>query len=98
MSQGLTDPVKPAILKKSSTPEPLMAKFVSPKLIYKFADNSPYDVEHPKYDRFIPEYEGEFHLVDCLVVDRKGNRHPHLLGGGVPIFVDDLVLVDDDEV
>ncbi len=97
MPQGLTDLVKPAILKKSSTPQPLMAKFVSPKLIYKFADNSPYDEEHPKYDRFIPEFEGKFHLVDCLVVNRDGNRHPHLLGGGVPIVVDDLVLIEDDE-
>jgi hypothetical protein len=49
-----------------------------------------YDEERPQFKYFIPEFTGHFYIVDCLICDEHGNRHPHYVSG-VPIETEGMV-------
>lgn len=69
-----------------------MTMFVSPLNIYKDVTGWVYDEENPQYDHFIPEFSGDFWIVDCLIVDNKGKIHPNFKKG-IPIETKNLTKV-----
>lgn len=69
-----------------------MSKFVSPLNIYKDVTGWVYDENNPQYDHFIPEFSGDFWIVDCLIVDNNGNIHPDYQKG-VPVETKNLTKV-----
>jgi hypothetical protein len=46
-----------------------------------------YDEERPEFDCFMPEYTGDFWIVDCLICDKNGNLHPDYQKG-VPVHTE----------
>lgn len=69
-----------------------MTKFVSPLNIYKDVTGWVYDEENPQFDHFIPEFSGEFFIVDCLIVNAQGEIHPEFQKG-VPVQTENLTKV-----
>lgn len=51
-----------------------------------------YDDDKPEYKYFIPQFTGDFYIVDCLIVDENGNDDPEI-GGAIPIYTEGMVLV-----
>jgi hypothetical protein len=48
-----------------------------------------YDEEHPEFDCYMPEYTGDFWIVDCLICDKNGNLHPNIQKG-VPVYTEHM--------
>lgn len=46
-----------------------------------------YDEERPEFNCFMPEYTGEFWIVNCLICDKMGNIHPDYQKG-VPVYTE----------
>lgn len=52
-----------------------------------------YSNDKPEYRFFIPQFTGDFYIVDCMIVDEYGNDNPDI-GGAVPIYTDGMVLAN----
>ena len=50
-----------------------------------------YDEERPQFKYFIPEFTGDFYIVDCLICDEHGNLHPHYDVCGVPVETEGML-------
>jgi len=66
-----------------------MTTFVVKGLLYEIPGYV-YDEDRPQFKYFIPEFTGDFWIVDCLIYDEHGNRHPHYVCG-VPVETEGMV-------
>lgn len=68
--------------------------FVSEYLMYEIKGWT-YDDERPEFQYLIPMCSGNFWMVDCWIVDIKGNVHPDYKVAGVPVATSRMAAVAD---
>jgi len=61
-------------------------RFVSKNVLYH---GKRYCDEYPEFCYYVPEFTGFYVFVDCLVLNEKGETHPHY-EKAVPIRTQDL--------
>lgn len=66
------------ILEQSKT------KFISKNLMYEI-EGWVYDSDKPEFKYLVPLYSGNFCMVDCWIVNEKGDIHPSYNRAGIAI-------------
>jgi hypothetical protein len=69
-------------------------KFISKNLMYEI-EGWVYDDSKPAYRYLVPLYSGRYHMVDCWIVNEKGQIHPGYNCAGVALGTERFKVVDD---
>lgn len=89
---GDSDSDRASLAKRKRLEAAAKGRFVSRKLMYEIPGYV-LDKERPEYKYFVPLCSGRIGLVDCWVVNDKGQAHPNYSYAGVPVLTEGLQAV-----